>query len=375
MARPVVPERVYRYLLEKLAAGQWQPGDAVPPLRAMAHELNISHWPVYKMMRHAVGEGLLEHRPRRRARVAPEAPERARLLLASMESTAGGTRLAILVPQEPAGLTFPVGNPVHANLVQAVGAASVSCGSTSHVVCLDDLDPMRQAGEIVRRYDAAFAVGLGPRNLVLMTHLAQSRLPLLTYQTRIPGLEIPTLYTDSYSAGRRLAELLVQHDHTNVCMIASIRCESIMDERYLGSKGWLDGLREFGICDQCVMPIALDRGANHDLLIQKILRLSPRPTALVFEEPHILARLLRAPWFRSMRDLALATLGAMDRTLETDGVPPITSFDVDWTRAGQCAVEVLCRMTSGTMHQKCIRISMRLNLTDSLGCCSVSTSA
>ncbi|MBN2583809.1 MAG: substrate-binding domain-containing protein [Planctomycetes bacterium] len=369
MRKPVVKDRVHRYLLQKLATGEWTPGKVLPSLRKTSYELRVSHQPVHQVWQEAVEQGLLARNAHGEAMVTEQAPALAREMLANLARKTDLKRLAILVPPRFAVPLNPEVAPLQSQLVHAVTAAGTACGYECQVVGIQDTDQLDQASRIVHSYDAAFIVELSPQYLAVMTHLAECGLPSLMYQRKIPGVNIPSLTTDDYGAAKRLVELLVNNGHRNITFVTTLHYETIMDDRVLARRGWQDAVESTGILGDCVMPVVYDRLPN-SLLLEKVLALRPRITGLVVTSPSFLQALATGHQFSGLRipeDLSVAVTSTVSHVPFPPQFPPITCFEVDWQRAGQCAIEIFDRMISGETHPRNIRVPLRLQLTESIG--------
>ncbi len=63
--QPELPsERVERELRERLAAGEWASGEALPPVTALAEQFSVSRETVARVLRKLADEGLVTIRPR-----------------------------------------------------------------------------------------------------------------------------------------------------------------------------------------------------------------------------------------------------------------------------------------------------------------------
>jgi len=369
MRKPVLRDRVSRYLLHKLAGGDWPEGSALPSLRTVSQQLRVSIHPVFRAWQWAEEQGLLQRRSRAEATVLPGAGARAQGLLADLVRKQTAKRLAILLPPSYVIPLDPTQAPLQSRLVKAVETAAADRGYQTKLLNLSARDQFAESDHILHSFDAAFVVELSPAFLVTVARLAEGKLPLVVYNRKVPGLTLPSVTTDDYAAGRRLAEQLVQLGHRNVSMItSSTRYDAIMDDKTRAERGWIDALAELGVLDQCIMPLVaeFDRG----LLLNRLLQLRPRITAIVSTAPGneaLLARDRRFSHLRVPRDLSIAlTSSSATLSLPAD-FPRVTSFEVDWSRAGACTMELLDQVMAGNAAAKNIRVPLHLNLTDSIG--------
>ena len=207
MRKPVVKDRIFRYLLQKLANGEWQSGQALPSLRRTSYELRVSHQPVHLVWQEAVERGLLTKNSGGETIAAPGATELARAILADIAAKARTRRLAILLPQNFTIPLNPTVAPLQSQLVRAIIDAGRERDYKCEIVSMKESDQLEQASRIVHNFDAAFVVELSTQYLVTITNMFESGLPTLLYQRKVPGINIPSLITDDYSAAKRLAEL------------------------------------------------------------------------------------------------------------------------------------------------------------------------
>jgi DNA-binding transcriptional MocR family regulator len=144
MGNAVVPQRVFRYLLERLAGGQWPVGCLVPSLRDVARELGISHRPVHLAWKQAMHEGLLETRVCAKARVTSRAAARARAMLASLAEEETCRHVAILTAPDCAAR-----DPSAAQLVRATQDAAEEREFICRTMPWPDGDPVAQSADVV----------------------------------------------------------------------------------------------------------------------------------------------------------------------------------------------------------------------------------
>jgi DNA-binding LacI/PurR family transcriptional regulator len=369
MRKPVLRDRVSRYLLHKLAGGDWPEGSPLPSLRTVSQQLRVSIHPVYRTWQWAEEQALVQRRSRAEALVAPGATSRAQALLADLARKQTAKRLAILLPP---GYAIPVDAalaPFQARLVKAVETAAADRGYQTKLLNLSVRDQFAESDQLLHSFDAAFVVELSPAFLVTVARLADGKLPLVVYNRKVPGLTLPSVTTDDYAAGRRLAEQLVQLGHRNMTMITSSgRYDAIMDDKTRAERGWIDALTELDVLEHCIMPLVAE--FDRELLLGRLLQLHPRITAVVSTAPGneaLLSRDRRFSHIRVPRDLSIAlTSSSASLSLPPD-FPRVTSFEVDWSRAGACTMELLDQTMAGNAAAKNIRVPLHMNLTDSIG--------
>ncbi|MBN2584041.1 MAG: substrate-binding domain-containing protein [Planctomycetes bacterium] len=369
MKHPALRLKVYDVLLRKLASRAWTPGSRCPSIRDLARNLKTSRQPVQQALQMAVQNRLLTTRSTRRAVVLPGADRRAADLLAEDHLTAQRRTLAVLIPEE----FFPLrGAPYQHRLAKVVAAAAATRGWECRIVKIPAEDQSKSAGKVVRQYDAAFVVDVSPRKPAFLFTLAEYGFPMLSFRRQAPGIDHPVLTINEYGASQQLGRLMVEHGHRNLCFIASLKHE-YTDGPKSAVKGWTDFLDKVGLLATSTMPLAYYNIRTPDvflLLMEQLLRLSPRITGFVFHVPPHLAFLASDGKFRDLRiphDVSIAVMSSMAGVSWPAHLPPVTSFEVDWDRAGHCAVEMIDQLLAGNPHPKSIRVPLNIQLTDSIG--------
>lgn len=366
MRRRSLVDRAYEVVLRHVADGAWREGDKCPTARQLAGELKMSRLPVQMAYHRAEREGLLAIQPRGSTMVRSGAAAHAQEVLGQMPPRVPTCRLAVLIPDKYFPLT---GAPFQRRLAQEVCSAAAQRGFEAVIVPTPPGNQAALARSLVRNYDAAFLEQMQPENLALVFHLTESRFPVLLFNRHIPGLQAPSLNTDDYGAARTLARIMTDHGHRNLCMLTTTHYESMLGD-HGPAEGWLDYLQEARLTDGCVLPLAYGKKGRSVEVLEKLLALRPRITALVLYLPTLLADMREHPVLRRLRvpeELSIATTGSMNGIAVPSGFPPITSFEIDWNRAGRCAVELIDRMLAGEAQPKDLRVPLNLQLTDSIG--------
>ncbi|MBN2561345.1 MAG: substrate-binding domain-containing protein [Phycisphaerae bacterium] len=362
--RVLVP-KVHRYVLSQLASEIWRDGRRVPSTRQLALRLKVSQPIVQMAYRQACRDGLLDVQPSRAARVTAGAAARAQALLAT-QARSEGRRLAILIPNKYFPLT---GAPFQRRLAHETCLAATARGSEAAIVPVPDGDHAEFAQQVIRRYDAAFVIEMRTANIPLVFALTEQRFPVLLFNRHVAGLAAPSLNTDDYGAARKLAEAMRVRGHRNLCLLSNTVYESLLGEHGV-TDGWIDFLEETGAASECIMPLAFTKPRQIVTVFQQLLALRPRITAFVLGMPILLTRLATHPQLQHLRvpeELSIATTGSMRSIVFPPEFPSITSFEIDWDRAGHCAVEMIDRMLAGEPQPKDIRVPLNLQLTESIG--------
>lgn len=354
------------YLVRKLASGAWSEGTRIPSLRDLAGHLRISVPTVRDACLRAGAEGLIRVRPRRPMIVSPGGPAGATQLLSDARAARRHRLLAILIPSKYFPLT---GAPFQSRLAREVSLAATAAGFVATIVPIPPGGHTEFARQIMRRHDAAFVIEMQPENVIQVFAMTENCFPVLLFNRHIVGLPAPSLNTDDYGASRALGQHFVSRGHRNLSMIVPVQYESVLGEHSMVD-GWIDFLEESGAIRQCLMPVVYTRPRLSLAVLERLLDLRPRITGFVLNLPILLTNIITHPRLQHLRapdDLSVAITGSIRGITCPSWFPPITSFEIDWDRAGHCAVEMIDRMLGGDPHPKDIRVPLNLQLTDSLG--------
>lgn len=359
-------QRAYLSLLRKLASGQWAPGQRIPSLRQLAGQQRMSTKPLASAVHTAARQGLLQLSDRSRAVVLPEAAEQARQMLAQM---AGGRRLkrvAVLIPEE----FFPMGKSVSfTELAQTICQEAAHRGLDAQPVAIPEKDQTAFARRAAAHYDAAIVVYGKPETLTTLFALHDLSMPMVLFDRQIPGLDVPSVITDTHSAAVRIARILVQLGHRNLCFVATQTVE-FMSAQPTSTAGWLNTLQETGVLETCSMPLVYYRQGTFLMTLDRILRLQPPVTAIVLSVSALVGAMVDAPRFHQLKipgQLSMATLRTVQNTMRPPTFPPITAFDVDLKRVGELLIQSIESSLAGARPPLCIRMPLDIVLTESIG--------
>ncbi|MBN2583632.1 MAG: GntR family transcriptional regulator, partial [Planctomycetes bacterium] len=327
-------QMVYDLILQRVASQAWASGSRCPSVRELAGDLKVSSPSVHAAIRVAVRAHLLEVHPRRQAIVLPGADKRAMRLLADSNTAAKRRNVALLIPEE----FFPLsGAPFQSKLAKAVTKAAGRQGWHCRQVRIPAQGQSKLARKVVRHFDAAFVIDPLPTKLAVLFTLAEHGFPMLSYNRRVPGIDMPVLTTDDYGASRQLGRLLASHGHTNICFVAT-PTHAYLDGPHSAVSGWTDLLNEMGLMNACTLPVFYYKTSPLiSVMLQRLFSVQPRITGLVFDVPPDLSHIGSDPWFRDLRipeDFSVAAMSSMAGVPWPSHHPPVTSFEVDWDRAG-----------------------------------------
>lgn len=372
MRNPVVRDRVRRYLLQKISTGQWPIGKPLPSLRQVAYELRVSHHPIYRIWHEAMDQGLLGQNAAGEAYVTDKGPGLASSMLEEIAQRTEVKRVAIIVPPYFHLPLNPNKATLQARLARAVTEAGAAIDYQCKQIQITYENQIRGAAGIVQNFDAAFVIEMPVQLLPALTHLADSGLPTLVWQRQIPGVRVPAVLTDDSEAARHLVKHFVSYGHRNICMFATLHYDAIMHTRTLARIGWLEAIEESGIINECVMPIVCTRDTDMtELLMRKMLEMHPRVTAMVLSGGTTslsqLAGHLHHMKLRIPQDISVASISSLSHIPLPEGLPPITSFEINWRQAGQCVIGMLQKMILGQTDLSNIRIPLQMVTTESVG--------
>lgn len=316
----------------------------------------------------AAEKQLLRVKPRKPVVLMPDAAERARDLLRQRATRADVRRLALLFPE--AFGTFAGLIPFFGKLQAAIEQQARRFDIDVELVRWPLADQVAFAQRLPNKgFGAAFTLGMRAEYLPSLYALHQQRFPMVLLNAQIPELPLPSVNMDEYAAMRRLAERLTHLGHRNMCLM-TLAMDSRLKMRQHRVFAWLDFLKEAGLRDACSTPVCCvttEGDVSH--YARQILRMSARPTALVFAYELLCRPFLKAPPvadLRVSRDLSVATFDIVRAEGGNSWCPPLTSIVPDMTRMAQCVMEMVEKLLAGEVNVPSIRVPMRINVTDSL---------
>lgn len=354
-------EAAFRTIVRWLAADTWPDGARLPAMRRLAEQLHVSPPTIQQACNRAAALGLIAVRPRSPAIVLPGAAAAARNLLAQDQARQMHRRLAILIPDK----YFPLADaPFQQRMANEVIMAGKARGFHVQIVPIPSDADMHFAHRIIRGYDAGFVIEMQTCNIAMLFALSERAFPVLLFNRHVPGLNAPSLNTDDYGAARKLAQLMVECGHRNVSLLAVADYDAVLGKRS-AVDGWTDTLEELGVLRECVLPIIYSR--HRIIALDAVIRLRPRITAIAWfgRLPANLAGLLQQRQLKLGRDLSVAAIGSSSGKGNTNN-DMITSFEIDWKRAGECTIEMITRMLAGESHPKDIRVALNIHQTASI---------
>lgn len=367
MAKLHVVDRLYGAFVRAVASGTWAPGERVPSMRDLARQFDASRASVNVAISKAARQGLFSIQRRVGAVVSPEGPQRAQRLLGSLTVRSSGARLAILVPAE----FFPLsgGAPDYAHMTAVVAQEATTRGVRTRILPIERSDQVALARSVMRRYDAVLLLGIVAEHLPILFPFAQTRFPAVVYNRRIPGIDLPAVMQDAHGASRRLGEVLHGLGHRDMCLVASPRYVGLYGH-HGHVEGWLDFLKEADLLDECSMPILYFERGYFPLVLDRILRLMPKITALVVGLSPLLSYIADNPRFHHLDipgRLSVATFGSVRHVRWPSCYPPVTSFELDLKRMAECVMDTVTDMLAGAPAPPSVRVPLHLIQTDSIG--------
>ena len=370
MARPRVSPRIAEGLIRELASGTWAPGTRLPPSRRLADEFGVSVRTMVAALRRAARYGLLRVEQRRPVLVLPGADERARRLLGKRSARVSVRRLAILVPEN----LMPLEKGTYwCQVAQAITREAESRNIRAVLVAWPKTNQLAFARTLAgRRYGATVVLAFDVTYLPSLNEMARRRFPMLLHNRYIQGLNIPAVMRDDHGAAWRLGEILAQHGHRNLCLVAHAREEHFMSGHGRVS-GWLDFLTESGLLDSCTHPVYYAPAVRYrDIcrIVRNMLSHADRPTGLVLSVNA--PRYFQEGVFSDLRipeDISVAVFDALfsDMVPQTPEWPRLTATRLNQQRAAECAVEMAERLFAGESAPASLRLPVEIDVTESIG--------
>lgn len=378
MGRASIAERLVLALAQGIAEGRWPEGSALPSLRHLAKEINVSAPTAMKVVQLAAERGLVALRPSRPALILAGARNVAARLLGGSSSavsdhdddSADGQRVALLYPEIEQSLDYPM----YASLRQHINVAASRKGLCFAPVPWPLKDQIAFALSLpARGYVGAVCLGTRTSYLPGLTALRNQGFPTLIINRRFRHLGLPTITADDYKPSRELALRLVRMGHRNLSMVADLLPSTNM-ETHEAIRGWVDGLDEAGVLEECPMPtyIVPNLGSlrQSSRTFEQLLLRPDRPTALFFFWPVWSDVLLTDPRFARFRvpdDVSLILAMPGERPLTLPNVPPLTALDYDYQRHGDCIANGMADLINGKPCTELLLLPLRLHLTESIG--------
>ena len=371
MGRPSIEGGVLRALLRSMAAGRWQPGQRLPGGRALAGEFRVSLRTIQKAVRRGRRYKLLRVDPRRRAIVQAGARERARRLLSRLSARPPTPQAAILVPER---YLKHSDNAFYHTMIRLAIEQCARRGIRAGVVEWPLQSQIDMARSLIRRGTRAAAIiGFQPEYTASLYVLHEQGFPVMVFNRRIPGLDLPTVRLDDYAAAQQVADELASLGHRNLCLVTNFRSGFPMEGTNRDA-GWLDRLGERGLLETCSVPLLVLPWTQYLRgrcpVFTRLFEMRERPTAMVFGE---------APWVKDFlaeracarlrvpEEVSLVAFEPGTDVLRIRGYPPLSSAQVDLRRVAQCVAEMVESMLSGNPKPRSIRVPLKVTVTESVG--------
>lgn len=321
-----------------VADGMLQPGDRLPPLRALARQLGVNVNTVRAAYAKLEADGLVETRHGVGTTVLPAGTDR----LASGFRPLGSNTVAVLI----GGL-----DPFYLSLLRGIEDVAVEHGT--FVLVADTRDSPERAEAIIRRLiargvDGIIAVsvgGIGPGDLRGRARRGGGHAPSLVYVDQ-PDRKGHVLLFDGFGAGRLATRHLGEHGHKSIGIVTAPLSWPNVREVY---EGYLQGLVELGV-DRS--PARVSEVSEFSMEAGRIglarLLESPDPPSAIFATGSVLTlgvfQEARSRGMDVPRDLAL--IGYTDDPSAMLVDPPLTVVSVPAREIGLQAMGAL----HGLMH-------------------------
>lgn len=370
MARPKVVPRVVEAILKKLAAEEWLPGSRLPSARTLAADFAVSKGTVQAALRSVAQMKVVSAVPRKRAVVLPNAVMLSRRRLARLAHRSANRRLAILVPAEH----VPIKDPFYTLLIRDLIVEAARRGIRAGIEALPLDGQLRAARALPQRgFHAALCVAFGPAHLPAVLMMLDQKFPVATFNRRLPGLEAPSVRIDDYQSSQRIAHILYDRGHRDLCMVAGILAASAWSGTGR-TAGWVECLREMSLLKSCSMPLYIlppySGTSPFSPSFADQMHSPRRPTAMVFCGARHAEEFLTDPRFRDLHiadDLSVVVAEPGRQAFAVSDLPPLTTIQIDLVRTAQCCLEMIETLLGGHLNPPSIRVAEQFVLTESIG--------
>lgn len=235
-------------------------------------------------------------------------------------------------------------NPFFPELVRGVEDAARAAGYAV-LLCNAADDPDREAAYlnllVERRVDGVViaASSLGSRH---RDWLARPPLPVVLVNSVPPGVELPSIASDSRLGGRLAIEHLLGLGHRRIGHLMASERNSDAPDRLIGAR---DAIAAAGLPgDSLVVAVADARVAGGEQAMREVLRRAPEVTA-AFAYNDLMAigamRAVRALGRRVPADVSVVGFDDIDLAAYVD--PPLTTLSQATAEMGRWAFEQLAR--------------------------------
>ncbi|NLX58810.1 MAG: substrate-binding domain-containing protein [Phycisphaerae bacterium] len=378
MTKPTATEQLLYALAQGIVEGRWLPDRRLPTSRDLAREFGVSAQAAAGAVRLAADRGLVSLRRKQPAIVLPQAAQISRELLASRPAPrlgdsrmpSGPTRIALLHPEEP----WPSTEPFRVSLSQHIDVWAEKMGLVFDLVRWPLKNQVPFALSLpAQGYAGAACVYMHNHYLTGLTALRSREFPTIVINRRFPYLGLTVVTSDDYKPVRDLALRLIGMGHRNLSLVSHVLVPVTM-ETHPAIRGWVDGLAEGGVIEECCMPTYiipdLPPLKQSRRIFSELLLRPDRPTALFFYWPTWLDILLTDPRFSQFRvpnDLSIVVAIAGERPLMLSNMARLTTLDLDYDRMGECIVRTMAGLIAGESCPERLLLPLKLHQTDSIG--------
>lgn len=378
MGRPSSAEKMVIALAHGIAEGRWPPGKPLPSIRRLAKELELSVPTAIKVVHLAVQRGMVALRSGKPAMVLANAPHVAAELLRQVplppalarEDESHKTRIALLYPEKDHPLRFAP----HVALARHLALAGDRAGLRFEPVAWPMKDQVPFALSLpARGFRAAALLGMHSFYRVGLAALLDQRFPAVLINRRHSCSGVPAVAGDDYKPARDLALRLIRLGHRNLSLVCEV-LPTIDMQPHDALRGWIDGLAEGGVLDECPMPVHIlpnfENLRKCPRTFNELLLRPDRPTALFFLFPDWMEIILNDPRFARFRvpeDISLIVSGPGERPPVLSNGSPISALDLDYQRLADCVTQNLIDLIAGRPCPQLLLLPHKLQLTDSIG--------
>ncbi len=179
--------------------------------------------------------------------------------------------------------------------------------------------------------------------------------PVVGFGVYNPVMTCPQFAIDNYSVGTVMTQYLLSMGHRRIAFVNHEENHKMFILRELG---YVETMRSAGLYNEdlvirCKSASSVDRSPLHalpnmDSILEKLLNLSPRPTAVILVNDWAAAGFYQACRQRSISVPDTFSICGVDNISICDILdPPLTSFELPWSREAEFATATLIEMING----------------------------
>ncbi|WP_308638181.1 GntR family transcriptional regulator [Paenibacillus silvisoli] len=341
---------------ERIANGELRAGDKLPTGPEIAEQFGVSAITVTHAMRELEASGLIKRIKKKgtfvteRAQASAAAGATSEAAAAVTEATAASAKT---LPIPVISLVMPFSETIGYEIFRGVEEECAAQGFyvTFHNSKYDD-DVERG---IIRKLakDGVSGIIVYPvssyKNIDVFSRLAIEGIPFTLIDRNIEGLDAPLVVSNNAEAGRSLASHLIGLGHRRLAFVCQSWKEAVsVSDRY---KGYCNALIEAGIppepdwlvnWEELQTDPAYAGSSQYDALLDRLLSISPAPTAAVAVNDYTATGLLKTALQRGIAVPEQLSITGFDNHSFTEHLEvPLTTVEQNFYRIGREAAKLV----------------------------------